>query len=416
MHIVLAEDSLAWLGGTQTYTLTVAEQLQRLAHDVLITTREQGVASELAAERRLRVLALDELPDEPAVALTQDAEIAYELARRRPQWAQVIVVHSDIFDIHLPPAVPQLRAAIALYDRVERRLRAMDLGCPVVRLSQPVDVERFKPAAPLRERDPVVLLLGNYMQGERLALIEGACAEAGLRLRHVGVHGEGPSSEPEVAINAADIVIGKARVIFEALACGRAAYVYDHNGGEGWVTAANVARLAADNFGGQSEPIVVDGDHLTADLAGYDPAFGLAGRDHVVAHHAASAHAAELVDVLRAAAGEAASASRDPFFELARMARLYAAADSERFALRAGLETQGRELSERVRELDEQLAAAVARVAEVEARAVAAETEAGAAGERARAAEAAHAELVATRRWRALQRVVAPVDRLRGRR
>ncbi len=416
MRIVLAEDSLAWLGGTQTYTLTVAEQLQRLAHDVLITTREQGVASELAAERGLRVLTLDELPDEPAVALTQDAEIAYELARRRPQWPQVIVVHSDIFDIHLPPAVPQLRAAIALYDRVERRLRAMDLGCPAVRLGQPVDVERFKPSAPLRERDPVVLLLGNYVQGERLALIEAGCAHAGLQLRHVGVHGEGASRDPETVINEADIVIGKARVIFEALACGRAAYVYDHNGGEGWVTAENVARLAADNFGGQSEPIVVDRDRLAADLAAYDPAFGLAGRDHVVAHHAATAHAAALVDVLRTADEQTVSGARDPFFELARLARLYAAADSERFALRGALEKQGRELASRVRELDQQLAGAVARVAEVEARAQAAEAQAATEGERARAAEAAYAELIATRRWRAAKLVAAPADRMRGRR
>ena len=64
----------------------------------------------------------------------------------------------------------------------------------------------------------------------------------------------------------ADIVIGKARVIVEAMASGRAAYVYDHNGGDGWVTPERYELLEADNFGGQAEPVAADRARLRADL------------------------------------------------------------------------------------------------------------------------------------------------------
>jgi len=433
MRIVVADSSLAWLGGAETYALTVAEQLQRLGHDVVIATGERGIAAEMADERGLRVVLLDEVGTEPAVVLAQDAAVGYELAARRPDWPQIHVIHSDIFDSHLPPVIPQLAAVVVLYDRVERRVRAMDIGCPIVRLSQPIEVERFKPTAPLRTEHPVVLALGNYVQGARLEMLSTACERAGATLVHAGSHGGGFTPYPERRINEADIVIGKARVILEAMACGRAAYVYDHNGGEGWVTAENAARLSADNFGGQSEPIVIDADRLAADLSAYDPSLALANRDHVVAHHAASAHAAALVEVLREACSPGSvRVGRDEALELARLTRVYRGADSERFLLKGQLaqvqaevrdskharaeaeavaearERARRDVEVRLREVDVHFAKARERIAELEQQL---------ADEQQSALQAQQYvdDMRATRRWQFMQRTLAPLDHLRRR-
>ena len=35
----------------------------------------------------------------------------------------------------------------------------------------------------------------------------------------------------------ADIIVGYGRTILEAMACGRPAYVHEHSGSDGWVTA-----------------------------------------------------------------------------------------------------------------------------------------------------------------------------------
>ena len=55
MKILLALNSLS-IGGTESYALTVAEHLDRLAHEVAIYTPEPGREVEIAHERGLRVL------------------------------------------------------------------------------------------------------------------------------------------------------------------------------------------------------------------------------------------------------------------------------------------------------------------------------------------------------------------------
>ena len=116
---------------------------------------------------------------------------------------------------------------------------------------------------------------------------------------------------PEIAMNDADIVVGKARVIIEAMACGRAAYVYDYAGRDGWVTAGNYAALEADNFAGMATGLGVDPAGLAADLPAYDAAMGDVNRDLAVRHHHAGRHADALVALFRRlGAGEVATGRR----------------------------------------------------------------------------------------------------------
>jgi hypothetical protein len=444
MQIVIATQSLAGLGGSEMYAITIADHLQRLGHDVWVHALDHGPASEHAQSLGVRVAAgAHELPDRPDAVIVQDGAVAGELATAYPLTPQVFVAHSDIFDLQLPPQLPGLIAAVvALYDRVEHRVRALGLEVPVVRLSQPIDVERFKPTSPLRKRAEVALTLGNYVHGQRLALLRRACERASIELRHIGVHGDEPVAEPREAINSADIVFGKARVIYEAMACGRAAYVFDHNGAEGWVTAENQVALSADNFGGQSRPIAVDEDRLVADLRRYDPAMATVNRDFIVAHHSATKHAAALVEVLRGAVPRAQPLDDAPLRELSRLVRLYHRADVQAFALHAHAErlsARVHALESEVRAVREQSEAEAAARSGAEEDAVRARAEAAAARrdaeearrdaeEARRGADEARAQrveaderaskqfaaLVATRRWRAVQLALRPADRARS--
>lgn len=444
MRIVLASQSLAGLGGSETYVVTVADHLQRLGHDVWLHALDHGTGSDHARSLGVRVAERPEqLPPDPEAIVVQDGAVAALLAERHPSAPQVFVAHSDVFDLQLPLGVPGLTAAVvALYDRVEQRVRAHSGAPRVVRLSQPIDVERFKPRSALPQRPRVALTFGNYVHGGRLELLRQACERAGLELRHVGGYGSGTTSDPAGVLNEADVVFGKARVVLEAMACGRAVYVFDHNGAEGWVTDADRGALAADNFGGQSAPIEIDADRLAADLARYDAASGLANRDFVVARHAATKHAAALVELLRevAAAPPAAPPADAPLRELARIVRLHHRADTQAFLLHAELERRDLALRERGDELhaarvDADAARAEAAAAREQA-AAAREAAAGAeqarvdaersradaeqrAGAAAHDAESARAELVrlyASPRWRLASALLAPVDRLRARR
>jgi hypothetical protein len=269
----------------------------------------------------------------------------------------------------------------------------------------------------------VALALSNYLHGPRIALLSRACDRLGIELRQAGAFAPTGPDSAIVALNEADIVFGKARVIYEALACGRAAYVFDHNGGDGWVTAANFQKLSADNFGGQSGTFVIDDERLVRDLAEYEPGMGTVNRDLVIASNSAARHATELVGVLERLVPRRAPVNA-PLDEIARLIRLYHRADAQAFVLQA----ETTRLGARIHSLDAECAVAhnalsTARDAAEQARADAAAQ--AAAAEQARADAAAHAseaerasvrlnELTASRRWRAACAVLRPADRLRA--
>jgi len=297
VEIVVSSLHLGVLGGAETYVLTVAEQLQELGHGVTVFTLEAGQAAAQGIERGLEIRAgEDELPEACDVVIANDSVTAYRLAERYPAAALVYIVHSDEYDLLMPPQIPEVvQAVVILNDRVGRRVRALAHIPEIIRLRQPIDTKRFFPRTPLNDPPVRVMMLGNWMQGDRRDLVFGVCSELGIECEHVGFHAGASTEEPEIQLGRADIVIGKARVILEAMASGRAAYVYDHNGGDGWVTPERYELLEADNFGGQAEPTIIDADRLRRDLAEYTPAMGPPNRDLVVANHSANRHAQALV-------------------------------------------------------------------------------------------------------------------------
>ena len=156
-------------------------------------------------------------------------------------------------------------------------------------------------------------------------------------------------------------MIGKARVIVEAMASGRAAYVYDHNGGDGWVTSERYALLEADNFGGQAEPTAADLERFRSDLKAYRPEMGAANRQLAVANHSANKHAQELA-LLFQRLNPRAQPVDGPLRELARLVRVQADIDRRAHAL----SVEARQAREREHGVRVELEAALARLAELE--------------------------------------------------
>lgn len=366
MQILVGTHQFSWIGGADTYVATVCEHLQRLGHDVTIFAAEVGEMTDIARASGLVVLDDERaLPAEPDVIYAQDAFAALLLAERYPRTPQVFAIHADEYDLWLPPQLEGLTAAVvALHDRVAKRARAAAVVPEIVRLRQPVDTERFSPRGPLRDPPKRALLLGNYLMGDRLELVLRACAEAGIECEQLGYKSAERTTEPEVVMCDADIVIGKARVIVEAMASGRAAYVYDHNGGDGWVTPDRYSLLEADNFGGTAEPTATDLERLRHDLSEYRLDMGPANRELAVINHSANKHAQELALLFRRLAPRAKPVA-GPLRELARLVRVQT--DIDRRAHR--LEVEAHLSRERVVALDRELAASTGRLEQMGAHA-----------------------------------------------
>lgn len=287
------------LGGTESYTATVAEQLERLGHPVRVHAQRIGSGGrELAAARGLRLTVGDHelggLADVDAL-IAQDLGSAYLLAAR-DGLRRIFVTHG-LAPFEAPADVAG--TVVVLNDRMLGRVRASAAGVDAVRLRQPVDLDRFRPKGANRPRARRLLALSNSLTGDHLRMLESACADLGLEMVRVGGAGNG-SAAPEQAIAGADVVVGYGRSVLEAMAMGKAAYVWERAGGDGWVTPESYPALEADGFSGAATDAVIDAERMRADLAAYTPELGVLGYDLARTHHVATKHAEALVGLLEA--------------------------------------------------------------------------------------------------------------------
>ncbi len=323
MRLVHATHTLAGSTGVQTYLLTAADAMQRNGHDVWLSSPELGKASEYGEQLGLRVAGADELPGEFDVAFVHSAIASHDVAAAHPGLPQVFVVHGRYFDNYVPPQIAgRISATVTLGAFARSRVEAAALTVPHHELRQPIDRTRFRDRSPISETPRRALILSNYLEGERLERLKQACALAGVSVRHVGDTGEGAVTRPEDAINQADIVFGKGRAIVEAMACGRAAYVYDMWGSDGWVTAETYEQLESRGFGGMALPGDPSAEEIAADIRAYSRELGAWSAETANQLHAIDDHVATLVEIARgAAANPDDTAAFAPERELARLAR-----------------------------------------------------------------------------------------------
>jgi hypothetical protein len=303
---VLITHSRFLLGGSETYAVTVAEQLERLGHP---TAFFAGHASpegrELLVSRGLSLATgepaeLADRGDFDAV-LAQDAANAYAVTGRR-KVPLVFVIHGLAFFERPPEALQPLPSVVVMNDRIGRQAAALARKPEVVRLRQPIDIQRFK-ARPARPKARRVLVFSNYLQDDRMAMLQRACDDLGLELTTMGANSR-TSLTPQDRIAAADIVVGYGRSALEAMAMGRAVYVWERGGGDGWVTPESYPEMEADGFSGGAKEAVIDADRLRGDLSAYRREMGPLSFDLVRKHHSAARHAEAIVQLLERGSAE----------------------------------------------------------------------------------------------------------------
>lgn len=362
MRIVLGTLEFGAIGGAGTYALTVAGELQSLGHDVTIFAEETGELARVAEERGVRVAAGERaLPGECDVVYAQDRPTAYLLAERFPGTPQAICMHSgsSVLDRWQPPQLPGIvGTVVVLHERLAKRAAAFAERPEIVRLRQPVDLARFAPRGPIGETPRRVLLLGNNLSVDRRDGVLAAIDQLGLECLELGLYGARTTPTPEEEINQVDIVIASGRSIVEAMACGRAAFVYDYLGGDGWVTGENYEALEAINFAhASSKGAMVTPEALGGRLREYRQSMGSVNLDLARMHHSAAQHAEELVGLFeRLAPGE--PPSNTPLREFARMSRVQWQTESRAL----GANHEARLLSSRLAEAEARAEAAEARL------------------------------------------------------
>jgi hypothetical protein len=325
MRVLLETQQFPAFGGSETYLITIGAQLQRFGHEVELYAPAGGETATMAREHGIAVLTEEgELPEDPDVAVSQDTAGACELAERYPAAVRVYVAHSPLYEPQRPPQVRDaLHAIIVLSDGARDQCDALAEHAEIVRLRQPVDIGRFTDRGELPDRPHRVLILGHHWGDRRWRnhrAVAEACDRLGLELVHIGRMGK-VSFTPEAEIARAHVVIGIGRCIVEAMACGRAAYVFGNMGDGGWVTPDSYERLEALGFTADPRAGIIDAARLERDLAAYHAEMGHLNRHLAIAYHDASRHTAALVALFRRLQPRQV-ADRAVLDPIARMARI----------------------------------------------------------------------------------------------
>lgn len=332
MRILYTNQALDGRGGSESYLETVIDELLKLGHEVHAWSFRLGPVAERLSNLGCRVHG--ELSDIGTVDIihAQHAPAAVAARAQFPDVPLVFASHSYALDIEDPPAASAPAALLAFNDPVMARLRASRLGeqVPIHRLRQPVPLDPVEPnRIPIRDRLHRALLVAPRVTARR-TLLEEACRLTGTRL-HV-YEPDDPTDDPTTAMMNADAVFGSGRTALEAMALGRAAFIFAESGSAGFVTADSYPTLEAQGFTpAVAEPATLE--NIVGQLRLYQPEIGTMGRELAGRHHMARTHVIELLDIYRsvieqgpppptdpdAAADLAALLQRD--FELSQRAR-----------------------------------------------------------------------------------------------
>ena len=117
----------------------------------------------------------------------------------------------------------------------------------------------------------------------------------------------------------ADIVVAQGRCALEAMACGRAVWLFGSCGADGWIDRDSYPAVEDDGLRSRARAMSLTGGAFATALDEYSPVLGEEGRALVVRHHSPYDHAVALVGLLER--GEPMRPEPAPLREMARLVR-----------------------------------------------------------------------------------------------
>ena len=158
-----------------------------------------------------------------------------------------------------------------------------------------VDASRFFPQREINESPKVVLLISNRVASKVYRTIKDACKKLKLKLIVIGKMNSVLNVEDY--INKADIVVSLGRGILEAMACGRAAIVYDYQGGDGMITEENITEIRKHNFSGRTFKKNFDITELILEIEKYQKSMGAINRQIILRDYNASSASERIINI-----------------------------------------------------------------------------------------------------------------------
>lgn len=282
MKILLTNHSLSTLGGSETFTYTMAKELaSREDIELEVYSPKLGIIS-------------DKLTQEGIKTTKQFSQNEYDLILA----SQVSTVRrlgnikglkvQTCHGVHVSEEKPEkgVDKYVAISQEVHDSLKKVNIESTII--NNGVDCERFKPVNPLNPEVKQILSLSQ--SAELNKMIENVCNKMGIKLVALNKF-KNPIFDVENIINDSDLVISLGRGVYESMACGRNVLILDKRPyipgkpiGDGMIIKDNVTEFLQNNCSGRFSRREFDEMAIIQEIKNYNPLQGEANRQYALEH------------------------------------------------------------------------------------------------------------------------------------
>lgn len=332
LRILLGNQTLALLAGSETWTLTLAFALKKLGHEVECFSPRLGIISEKLKAADIPCHSSMEAGSnkpfsvvlEPArnfdydVIISNHNEVVSYLRSRFPRKPIISTIHGIMHTMKdrsgkelKAPEHPALEAGVnqfvAVSEEVQEKLRAeYNIDSTIIRNF--FDLKKFNVKRPITADKPKQFLVNtNYADARdpEIELIRQVVKHYGAKLSAVGQN-FAQTDDLTRAIEDADVVVGMGRSVLEGVCAGRLGIVHGRWGTGGIICEENLDVLRRCNFSGRnSEGRMMTKEEMIAEIDKHYNARTIAwGRDYIVKNHNAVTAAEAYVAIARSLLGQ----------------------------------------------------------------------------------------------------------------
>lgn len=309
LKILLGNNTLSLLAGSETWTYTLALQLKAMGHKVSCFAGELGIISDklsLAGIRSFKemsssnvkpfsIVLEEEVDYNYDVIISNHHHIVEYLRRQFPKTPIISTIHGIIHvvgDKEIAPEHPALSSGvnqfISVSEEIQQKLRN-DYNVDSLIVRNFFDLKKFSfiEAPALKPRQFLINTNYNSKDDKEIKAIRDAAKIMGVKVAAVGMNFS-QSFDLDGILKESDVVFGMGRSVLEGVAAGRLGIVHGRWGTGGVICESNIEAIRYCNFSGRnSSNGYVSSPQEIVEMVEkyYQPQFLSWGKDYIAREH-----------------------------------------------------------------------------------------------------------------------------------
>lgn len=332
LKILLGNNTLSLLAGSETWTYTLATQLKAMGHDVACFAPELGIISQRLQAAGIpcfddisksdvqpfSFVLIEKVDHNYDVIISNHHHVVEFLRSQFPKTPIISTIHGVLHfsedGKQKAPEFPALESGVAQFvavsEEVQEKLQK-DYGIESIIIRNFFDIKKYSSLRPANDTPKQFLVNTNYAgrNSPEIQAIRDAAKMFGAKVAAIGENFT-QTADITKAIEDSDVVFGMGRSVLEGVAAGRLGIVHGRWGTGGVLTENSVEAIRKCNFSGrnQAEMLPAMAEELYAMVRdNYNPTVLGWGKKYTAENHNVVFAADQYVSLARELTGAAYS-------------------------------------------------------------------------------------------------------------